>query len=127
MRRYGVDSMLLNTHISAAAKQSLLELQLLRVRLIEFVTQKTMGAFSAARQRTLREIEVRQRKLLRRTARALRAIPEAQRYRISEFVYEDAQDILKIYRLLISEAALSTHITQVYSLRFISQWGYKVN
>jgi len=59
MRRYGVDSMLLNTHISAAAKQSLLELQLLRVRLIEFVTQKTMGAFSAARQRTLREIEVR--------------------------------------------------------------------
>jgi hypothetical protein len=130
MKRYGVSRALLEDRLLTPARECLLEIQFLKERSAIIFSDANMRDFCHARQITIRDIDATQRRLLRRTARTIKFIDDRQKQIVSEFVVETAQEVLRSYRKLIAESALSTlplGRSRLKSRQFIRRWGFEVD
>jgi hypothetical protein len=152
LARYGVARTWLS-FLSRAAKQSLLEVYSLRLRLIalfdpaqalgaeqssnaamKFASRWALRRFGRARAAAFKDSETSFRRLFRRTALALLLVEEisdkveneALRRSVSNFVAEESDDVRIRYRRLIADAALSCVPHREERSKFLKYFGYEV-
>jgi hypothetical protein len=104
-----------------------------------FVHGDALRRFQQARERKFRQLQTDFRRLLRRTALALRLIEDMSEEKIkdeplellhramSNFVAEECEQVLARHRQLVAEAALSCVPTRAQRMHFLKSLGYEAH